>query len=254
MFHAAHYKTVLPAISEAKPKYRHIYAGLLSFKNIYTPAHGCWIDITRRIQACKNYKLDNLQSKILKKKPPKRFSEKYIFCLWKNTILFVFKLIQCRPTSIWLRYQRRLPHPLTTTAVSCSPSHTICSPFTSSPFFHFLTKPDVSAGHLHTPATSTHFPQHHKAAHFHSLQRSPLLPGPLKSAFAQGELAGNLTAPQHEKQIRARNTIPQIKPLSVWKNGWEVLLEYLPSSAHKDLNLFAIFPSPWVCGLWQAGR
>lgn len=107
---------------------------------------------------------------------------------------------------------------------------------------------------LDTPTlhTSAHFTQHHEAAHFHSLQHCSLLPGPLKAPFAQGSLAGNPTATEHEEQTRAGNTIPQIKPLSVWKNDWD-LPEYLPSSAHKDLNLFAVSPSPWVCSLWQAG-
>lgn len=126
---------------------------------------------------------------------------------------------------------------------ACSAESAPCSPFWPKRMFQLGTW----AQH-----TSAHFAQHHETAHFHSLQHCSLLPGPLKAPFAQGSLVGNPTATEHEEQIWVGNTIPQIKPLSVWKNDWD-LPECLPSSTHKDLTLFAVSPSPWVCALWQAG-
>lgn len=185
----------------------------------------------------------------LRQKIPDRLRKvQYTMAFWlKSAILILFELIQglvCSylPVSLVQGHWCWLAAPLCTPG-SCSSE--------SAPYSTFwpirMLQLDSQTHHK-----SAHFAQHHEAAHFHSLQHCSLLPGPLKAPFTQGSLAGKPTATEHEEQIRAGNTIPQIKPLSVWKDDWD-LPECLLSSAHKDLNLFAISPSPWVSSLWQAG-
>lgn len=146
----------------------------------------------------------------LRQKIPGRFwKAQYTLAHWlKSTILFIFNFIQglvCTHLSM----SPVQGHWRWRAAPLCTPG--ACSS-QAAPYSTFWPE-GVSAGHLNTP---------HKRPPCSAPRGSPLpqlaagspLPGPLEAPFAQGSLAGNPTAREHEEQIRAGNTTPQIKPLS----------------------------------------
>lgn len=119
------------------------------------------------------------------------------------------------------------------------PTAAMCHSFAphSQPFFHLVTNTFPNQeGHSSrtqsTPGTTTHF---------WGSQLFSLFQGPWKNSFAQDQVT-ETPLPEHREQIGAGNTIPEIKPFSVWRNDWEDLPDYLLSSAYKDLYLFAVFP------------
>lgn len=174
-----------------------------------------------------------------------------ILCLHKKKVCFFFfypKFSQCLAYTYLVTFPA--PDCILLDQDTNEPTATICHLLAPhiQPFFHLVanTFPHQEGHSSRTqsiPGTT---------AHFWGSQLFSLLLGPWKKSFAQGQ---DTETPQteHKKQIGAGNTIPEIKPFSVWRNDWEDLPDYLPSSAYKDLNLFAISLSPWACGLWQAG-